>query len=47
MKKMREKRVHKSQPGRLQTVPPGLLLYMQLYSDISRYLPLALAGRRP
>ena len=47
MKKMREKRVRKSQPERIHTVPPGLLLHMQLYSDISRYLPLALAGRRP
>ena len=47
MKKMREKRVRKSQPGRIQTVPPGLLLHMQLYSDISRYLPPTPAGRRP
>ena len=47
MKKMREKRVHKSQPGRIQTVPPGLLLHMQLCSDISGGLPPTPAGRRP
>ena len=41
------RRKNKLQPGRIQTVPPGLLLHMQLYSDISRYLPPALAGRRP
>ena len=41
------RRKNKLQPGRIHTVPPGLLLHMQSYSDISRYLPPTLAGRRP